>query len=383
MVDSINVQKPNFVNLNALRFFAFFAVLLSHAYSYYAYHFPNKYMEILHRHFFINGNLGVNFFFVLSGFLISWLLFIEKEKSGKIDVKAFYLRRIFRIWPVYYLVVFIGFMMPLITDFHFMSQPYFHITTSIKQLPWYLFFLGNFDIIVNGASNFILSVLWSVSVEEQFYLVWPIVFMLLSKKHVRNFCFLVICISFIYRVKNNTSLVAYYSTLSAMSDLAIGSLAAYYCLYNKKFMEWITQLSRKKIVLIYVALMAYIPLHGFSHIFGELPFLVYHPFEPIFFSLLFALILLEQNFSVNSLFKFGRIKLFSEWGKISYGLYSYHAIMFPFVFILTDALFPQDSFVQYLVRIVFSLLLTIIFSKLSYKFFETPFLKIKQKYSRI
>jgi peptidoglycan/LPS O-acetylase OafA/YrhL len=82
-----------FENLDALRFFAFFAVFLQHIFKNSS-HFDN---EPISRCF-MNGNLGVNFFFVLSGFLITYLLLKEKEQAGKIAIGSFYMRRALRIW---------------------------------------------------------------------------------------------------------------------------------------------------------------------------------------------------------------------------------------------------------------------------------------------
>lgn len=382
MVVLKSIEKPNFVNLDALRFFAFLAVFLSHCISYYSYSFPNKYLELLHKHFFINGNLGVNFFFVLSGFLISWLLFIEKEKYGKLDVKAFYVRRILRIWPVYFVVVFIGFLAAAFLNFSSFSQPFFHITSNPHQLPYYLLFLGNFDLIVNGPTNFILSVLWSVSIEEQFYLLWPVFFYFLSPKNIRSVCILVILTSFTYRYFNS-DVKSYLSSISVMSDLAIGSLSAYLCLYNLNFINWISNVSKTKILLAYLVLIIFIPLRGFSHIFGDSFFSIYYPFESIIFSILFAFIIIEQNFSKNSYYKFGNLSLFSKFGKISYGLYSYHMLMFPIAFYFTKSIgFTDNQFYEYILRILISLSFTIIISKLSYFYFESYFLKFKSRFSK-
>ncbi|MBL7910345.1 MAG: acyltransferase [Bacteroidia bacterium] len=375
-------EKPNFLNLDALRFFAFLAVFLSHCISYFSYSFPNKYLELLHKHFFINGNLGVNFFFVLSGFLISWLLFIEKEKTGKLDIKAFYMRRILRIWPVYFIVVLIGFSAAAFFNFSSFSQPFFHLTSRINQLFYYVFFLGNFDLIINGPTNFILSVLWSVSIEEQFYLVWPIFFYFLSPKKIRNLCIFLILTSFVYRYFNS-DIKSYLSSFSVMSDLAIGGFTAYICLYNQKFIDWISNISKKQIFFIYSALILFVPLHGFSHVFGNQFFSIYYPFEAIIFSFLFAFIIVEQNFGKNSYYKFGNLSLFSKFGKISYGLYSYHMLMFPIAYYCTKSVFFTDNqFFQYLLRILISLSFTIILSKLSYLYFESYFLKFKTRFSK-
>lgn len=375
-------EKPNFINLDSLRFFAFLAVFFSHCISYFSYSFPNKYLELLHKHFFINGNLGVNFFFVLSGFLISWLLFIEKEKTGTLDIKAFYMRRILRIWPVYFVVVLIGFLAAAFLNFSSFSQSFFHLTSGIDQIFYYLFFLGNFDLIVNGPTNFILSVLWSVSIEEQFYLVWPIFFYFLSQKNLRNLCLFLIFASFIFRYFNS-DVKSYLSSFSVMSDLAIGSLIAYLCLYNQQFISWISNISKNKIIFFYSVLILFIPLHGFSHVFGNLFFSFYYPFEAIMFSFLFAFVIVEQNFSKNSFCKFGNFLLLSKYGKISYGLYSYHMLLFPIAFYFTEsAVFTNNLFGQYILRILISLSFTMLISKLSYLYFESYFLKFKSKFSK-
>jgi peptidoglycan/LPS O-acetylase OafA/YrhL len=104
--------KIFFPNLDGLRFVSFFVVFLYHSLlsilSYLKDSSPRVYtvLEFLFRH----GNLGVNFFFVLSGFLITYLLIKEKEFNGRIHVPNFYVRRILRIWPLYYLCVVVGFI---------------------------------------------------------------------------------------------------------------------------------------------------------------------------------------------------------------------------------------------------------------------------------
>ena len=97
MIDS---NKVFFPNLEGLRFFAFFVVFINHAFASLGYYNPSKTFVFVRTHFLLNGNLGVSFFFVLSGFLITYLLLKEKELTGKINIKNFYLRRVLRIWPL-------------------------------------------------------------------------------------------------------------------------------------------------------------------------------------------------------------------------------------------------------------------------------------------
>ncbi|TSA49592.1 MAG: acyltransferase [Sphingobacteriales bacterium] len=104
----IKSQKIYFPNLDGLRFFAFFAVLLRHSGNTdFQYINTNPTFIFVKKYFYMNGLLGVNFFFVLSGFLITYLLLNEKTIFGKVDIKSFYIRRILRIWPVYFLTLII------------------------------------------------------------------------------------------------------------------------------------------------------------------------------------------------------------------------------------------------------------------------------------
>ena len=93
--------------LNALRFFAAFFVIISHAnISIYKLELAkNSELAVLNR-----GADAVDFFFTLSGFLISYLLITELNVTKNISIKNFYLRRVYRIWPLYFLIVFAGFL---------------------------------------------------------------------------------------------------------------------------------------------------------------------------------------------------------------------------------------------------------------------------------
>src|SRR3954471_4714452 len=117
---SAKKEKIFFPNLDGLRFVSFFLVFLYHTYMTFFNNIrdssPDAFDYI--QRLFQNGNLGVNFFFVLSGFLITFLLIREKEYTGKIHVGHFYMRRILRIWPLFYLCVFIGFVIfPMVASY--------------------------------------------------------------------------------------------------------------------------------------------------------------------------------------------------------------------------------------------------------------------------
>lgn len=114
-----------------------------------------------------NGWVGVQVFFVLSGFLITTLLLRERERFGRVDLRAFWVRRALRIWPLYYLMVAVGFgVLPWAG--HGWSAG------NDAQLPAFLLFLGNWSMATRGMLPDPVSVLWSVCVEEQFYLFVPL-----------------------------------------------------------------------------------------------------------------------------------------------------------------------------------------------------------------
>jgi peptidoglycan/LPS O-acetylase OafA/YrhL len=162
--------KIHFTGLNALRFFAAYFVVLHHGETIrHKFGLPN----FEGYSFFQNGALAVSFFFVLSGFLITYLLLTEIERTGDVSLRKFYMRRVLRIFPLYYLLVFIGLIViPLLLHFiHYPNtQPYDTATGGIL----FLFFLS---FVVNAAfGSHLLEPLWSIGVEEYFYLIWAPLF---------------------------------------------------------------------------------------------------------------------------------------------------------------------------------------------------------------
>ena len=104
------LKKIYFPNLDGLRFFAFLAVFLAHSFYSESEEITELAVYKVFRSVGHLGMFGVNFFFVLSGFLITYLLIIEKKEYKNVNIPAFYVRRVLRIWPLYYLVILIGFM---------------------------------------------------------------------------------------------------------------------------------------------------------------------------------------------------------------------------------------------------------------------------------
>jgi peptidoglycan/LPS O-acetylase OafA/YrhL len=167
-------ERIYFPELDGLRFVAFMLVYLFHG------GLPFEVLTRLigiraARVFFDNGGFGVQLFFILSGYLIATLLLREEARYGRIALKAFWVRRILRIWPLYYLVVLVGFLLLPLLERNFQASQYV-LMIRTHFLP-FLGFVGNWSMaLVAPIAHDWLSILWSVCVEEQFYVIVPLLF---------------------------------------------------------------------------------------------------------------------------------------------------------------------------------------------------------------
>ncbi len=172
-----------------------------------------------------NGGLGVDVFFVLSGFLISGILFEARDEPRYF--RNFYARRVLRIFPLYYAVA----------AFSFLVLPRLEPWTVAKFAPvnrdaaWYWLHLSNFSIARRGQFvHGIMDVSWSLAIEEQFYLLWPSAILLMPPRAVRWSCVVLIaasCASRALLTANSASPIAVYTlTFCRLDGLALGSLVA-------------------------------------------------------------------------------------------------------------------------------------------------------------
>jgi peptidoglycan/LPS O-acetylase OafA/YrhL len=131
----------------------------------------------------MNGGFGVQLFFILSGYLIATLLLREEVRYGRISLRAFWIRRILRIWPLYYLIVVIGFGLIPALNGH-VNTPGYRSMLRSHLIP-FLGFLGNWSMALVGPLPDWLSILWSVCVEEQFYVIVPLLIALVAPRYRR------------------------------------------------------------------------------------------------------------------------------------------------------------------------------------------------------
>lgn len=376
--------KIFFPNLDGLRFISFLVVFLYHGhlsiFSYLKDAQPGVYrvIEFICRH----GNLGVNFFFVLSGFLITYLLIKEKEFTGRIHVPNFYVRRILRIWPLYYLCVFVGFVGFGILK-KMSGEPIIE-----NANPWYYIFFGaNFDIMHTWPDKpdaLLLSVLWSVAVEEQFYLTWPLILSLVPLKRFRYVFPVIMLLSLVFRAfhtgdNDHEFAIRYFHTFSVIGDMALGGLFAYLVSYENRFKTYITEMPRAVILLLY-ALTFSVTLFKDEIFTPGAPVI----FERMVIAFFFGMIILEQNYAKHSLFKMSSFKTVSKLGIYTYGLYCLHFLGLYFAIKFMNMMHWNGSqnWVAFSMMIL-ALLISIAISLTSYHLYEKWFLRLKDKFAFI
>jgi peptidoglycan/LPS O-acetylase OafA/YrhL len=327
------------------------------------------------------GSLGVIFFFVLSGFLITYLLLQEKKVTQTIAVKKFYLRRILRIWPLYYFIVLLGFL--VLPHFHFLDNPYLNRFLDNNFGPnfvLYLLFLPNLAFSIYAAVPHIGQT-WSIGVEEQFYLLWPLI-VKHSKNILRALCLVIgilivlkiIVLMLCKQMPDNSALkiIKPFLAMTKMESMAIGGIGAYYLFNGHPKIK----LLFSNILLIASLVTIVVLVYFTPAIIQDGIYLVY--------SVLFLIIILNVSSNPGCIIKLEN-KIFRVLGNISYGIYMYHLIVIALVFAFLKRIgfSINDGFVSQLTVYSLTILLTILISWLSYSYFEKWFLNLKHRFTII
>ena len=171
---------------------------------------------------------------------------------------------------------------------------------------YYLTFTNNFDLIRSGPPDAsILSVLWSIAIEEQFYLVWPLLLFVVPVKKMWLPFLAVIAGSLFFRAYYDDLVLNDCHTFSCISDMAIGAFGAWAIIVSAKFKNRIESLSRLSIVFIYLSFVA-IYLFRIDYLFSTYSIRI---FERLIIAVIMILIILEQSFSQGSFFKMAKFKM--------------------------------------------------------------------------
>jgi peptidoglycan/LPS O-acetylase OafA/YrhL len=372
-------RKRYFENMDGLRFLLALVVFFSHAL------FGTALQGICHNDFlkrfigvFTNGYYGVSFFFVLSGFLITYLMLEEQETTGHFNVRNFYIRRIFRIWPVYYAALFFSFVIyPLIKVYlgYTDQNPYSFLYQAL--------FLANFDSIridelgLVGVAPMMVGINWSVSVEEQFYVVWPLLFFVFRGKKFIVAVVITFIASWLFRGAGVAPAALYFHTLSVMADLALGAGFACLAFYREAaVIGFFKRVSPVAIILTYIAGILFL-MYWDRLLLSDVPGL-----PRVINTLFYSFIMLEQCYSPNSFYKFSHAKRMSSLGKYTYALYMLHPIGIQAAIILFryGGLDRETSFGMAMLYVLIAFLVALPLSMASYHLMEKRFLALRKKF---
>lgn len=365
---SQNKKTDYFPNLDGFRTIAFLIVFLGHCFVLFDYGGRNFMVKLLNKLFGKPG-AGVHFFFVLSGFLISYLLLKEIQRNNKIDIRAFYVRRVLRIWPVYYTVIIIALLLS------FVSRPFY----SLHDANFWMIgtFLTNYNLAQTGIASLPITVLWSVSVEEQFYLILPLLISLFTRKVFYIFPLFIISAVVFGAMHTHNIMLVEFSTLSVCGSLFLGCISAYFVVYHH-LADFFSKLKKQYIFIAYLLFFS-------LHIYREKIFAIDKSNVWLYFiySFFFSFFILEQNYAKNSFYKMKNFKLLTVWGKYTYGLYAYHITVISILMIfIPQYINPKGNVFLYFSLWIVALAGSLGIARLSYRFIEKPFLKMKDKFSR-
>lgn len=370
-----------FESLNGLRFIAAFLVVMHHSET-----IRNKYLlpNLQQFSLFQNGRTAVTFFFVLSGFLITFLLLRERDKNGTVSVSNFYVRRVLRIWPLYFLLVVIGtILVPFaIKIIHFNYQmPY-----TFSEV--WLYFVLFIPFVVNAIfGHHFLEPLWSIGVEEIFYLMWAPIFRLVKKGIVPILIFLIV-VSVLLRNIHFSPIADYVINCLLFDSMAIGGLGAWWLFNLKKPIEEVFLFRSVWVQSILLSLLAIFifSIHEIQD--NSIGGVVYWTFtHPVIGSFLVngLFLYLIVNVSINSKRIFSLKGKIWDWlGDISYGIYMYH-MLFVFGIILLfknklQTLSLSSGTILYYSIVTVGVITTAYLSK---NLFENQFLKLKGRFEKL
>jgi peptidoglycan/LPS O-acetylase OafA/YrhL len=342
----------HFPSLDGIRAISVFIVLIGHADA----EFHNKIIIAM----LAGGTLGVYIFFVISGFLITTLLLKEKIKTGTISLRNFYIRRALRILPVAYLYLIVIFIL----------HTFWGLPVSPVEYVGCLLFLVNLGYFHTGVYT---GHFWSLSVEEQFYIVFPSILK-------SNFLFILLVLILVVKSVDfralNTLHPAHhiFSILNVFKELIyhldgiiIGSLLAI-TLFKNIFP---LQLVYKYKMLLHIICIPLI-LVFFNNLIG------YSVFNSLISSILIA-VLLASNLKVSNdyIFKFLNLDILKRIGILSYSTYIWQQL----ILFRYNNVFNNSEYRYWGLIVCLFMLSAVIYS--SYEFFEKRFLNLKQKFTKV
>ena len=372
MLESARTSTARFYHpeLDVLRFFAFLMVFCHHALP----HDPMFWTSIGLPAFLAQfiagvgatGAFGVSVFFVLSSYLITELLLREKDLMGTLDVRSFYIRRILRIWPLYF--AFLG--LAVVLQWIIPGQ---HVTWRAGL--WFSLLAGNWFIVFHGFPSSVIFPLWSVSIEEQFYITWPAVVRRITETGMLICAAALLTVATaarIYLGVNHTwESRVWCNTFVQLDPIAIGIIMA---VLLKGEIPRFSRLARGALLVAGITGLALgalffgiksDPLTTARIVFG-------YPSVAIGGALLLLAVLRYQS---------GSNRVLVYLGRISYGLYVFHVLGL----LISDHVVSDQTanLWRYSLRVGVALAATLVMAAISFRWLEAPFLSLKQRFTHV
>jgi peptidoglycan/LPS O-acetylase OafA/YrhL len=374
---STSPAKLHFHSLEALRFFAFLKVYFLHL----PLAIPSPVFSYLKR----GGGIGVQFFFVLSGFLITYLLVADKLARGQVDARRFFIRRSLRIWPLFYALVLLAFLLPDAWaerwGFHMVGGGY------VPDWRFSFSFLENYQMLLadNSPRTTPLPVFWSLCIEEHFYLVWLLAVWLLPVRRLPLFLLACLPLACFFRLAEpwvlpaNTQ-VETNDLLTHLDVFAVGGLLGYwvatdYAGFTTRITRWPRVVRYGLLVVVGLAVVFQ------AEVLPYVPRSLFNVFRPLLIATLFAA-LIAVFVPAHSAIRI-KSRVLAYLGTISYGLYVFHIVVIHVVFqycLRHDI--ALDTWGRGAVLVLVTFGGSVALSSLSFHYFEQPFLRLRDRLTR-
>jgi len=353
--------------LDIVRFFAFFAVFFTH--------FVNKGGNAIEldsgqwwntdfiQRIAAFGGQGVTLFFGLTGFLLGRILIKEFQVNGKVSIRMFYLRRALRIWPLYF-----AFLILCVILNRFANSP----TITLQEIPYLLTFSYNWGQIYGGFPGTMATITWSISVEEQIYLIFPILFFRLVKKNAKNLSSILVLLGAfsVLLCLYVLDIPAERFTPAFLLPIGVGL----FCAVHEDKLRNVSK-SKATTALVLVALLVYVLFFRDISTSEELRFFSNLASAIILPSALF----ITRGIHFNNLSNLNRVLAYV--GRRSYGCYLFHWSVWTVMVGKGIGFEKSEGFS--ILGVVIGLLTTVLISSLSYRYLELPFLRLRKRFQQV
>ncbi|MBS1773538.1 MAG: acyltransferase [Bacteroidetes bacterium] len=347
-------MKKQIPSLNGLRALSIILVVLGHLDQ-------KNWDGLIYNKFpvFVDAQIGVNVFFVISGFLITTLLLSEEQKTGNISFKAFYIKRSLRIFPVYYTLLSVYLLLQLLNILDFTGMSWLTSLTYTKYLNWH--------------ADWETGHLWSLSIEEQFYLIWPFVFKF-AKNYRKHFAFGLICLVPLLRAFYVAHPIEWMDHLTIFQRVDAIMWGCVFAMYHDKIVERckaITDKWKYAVLIPFLAIPALSFLTIINHDYTLHMGLFIAPIGGTSGTLadiaICLVIIISIHYANNVWFRFLNTSVMNYLGILSYSIYIWQQLFF-------------STKLGWLSKAPLNILLIFIVANFSYYVIEKPFLKLKSKF---